>query len=124
MKWRQKRLALSLSAAHLSLVVLVIATIFGGDEPDWPMAWVVFLFVDFPVSLAWYALNSLNAVVPSHVNLVSPSDSPFNDVWNFLVPLGFVGIVGTGWWYFVGSRLQRWRAGRLEGASWWSGNIL
>jgi len=91
---------------------------------DWPMAWLVFLFVDFPVSLIWWALNSLGPVVPDHLNLVSPPGSPINDVWNFLVPLGFTGAVGTTWWYFVGSRLQRWRASRPKGTRWWSGNIV
>jgi hypothetical protein len=125
MSWRKNRLAVILAAVHLGLVVLVVAGILAGNEPDWPMAWILFLVVDFPVSLIWFALNqSLLGVVPSHLHLVSPSHSPLNDVWNFLVPLGFTGLVGTAWWFFVGLRLQRWRAARPAGVPWWSGNLL
>ena len=123
MTWRKNRLAVILAAVHLGLVLFVAVAILAGDEPDWPMAWVLFLVVDFPVSLIWFALNSLNAVVPSHLHLVSPSHSPLNDVWNFLVPLGFTGLVGTAWWFFLGLRIQRWRAARPAGAPW-SGNLL
>jgi hypothetical protein len=124
MSWRQNRLGAILAAAHLGLVSLVVFAILAGGEADWPMAWLLFLVIDFPVSLIWWALNSLGPVVPARLNLASPPGSPINDVWNFLVPLGFLSIVGTGWWYFLGSRIHRWRAGRPEGAHWWEGNIL
>jgi hypothetical protein len=124
MSRRKIRLAVILAGAHLGLVLLVVAGILAGDEPDWPMAWIAFLVIDFPVSLIWLVLSSLHAVVPSQVHLVSASHSAINDVWNFLVPLGFAGILGTAWWFFIGLRLQRWRAARAAGRPWWSGNIL
>src|SRR6266566_4333364 len=95
---RSSRLPSIAAIAHTGLVVLTIAGILWGSEPDWPMVWIGFLVLDFPVSLLYAALNSLTSAVPSHLHLV-PGYSPVNDVWNFLAPVAFFGFVGSAWWF-------------------------
>src|SRR5438552_18345869 len=96
---RRGRLGLVLGAVHAALVALVAVAIVVGSEPDWPMAWTLFLLLDFPASLLLFPLNGLKSVMPAHVATVS---SPWGDVWNFLVPLTFFLAVGTAWWYLAG----------------------
>jgi hypothetical protein len=96
-----------MAAIHVALLGLTVAFIVAGAEPEWPMYWMIFLALDFPVSLA---------VVPL-AWLVPPSPSgPLSDFANFWWPLGMHGVVGTAWWYIVGmaigDRLSRLRAGR------------
>jgi hypothetical protein len=63
-------LAWYVALAHLGLVLLAIAAILSGGEPDWPMAWIVFLFLDFPISLVLALFSSVGSALPSHVHLV------------------------------------------------------
>ena len=115
MKWSKNRLALILAVAHLGLVFLVAGSIAAGEDP---VAWFVFLILDFPVSLVWMAIHSLESALPSR-----PHGSILLDPWNFLVPLGFLSVVGTAWWYLLGVKIQRWRSKRPPGTSWWSHNV-
>jgi hypothetical protein len=112
---RTSRLPWIAAIAHIGLVALTIAGILGGSEPDWPMVWIGFLVLDFPVGVLYVALNSLTSAVPSHLNLV-PGYSPVNDVWNFLAPVGFFGLVGSAWWFFVVRWFQRRKARHAAGA--------
>src|SRR5262245_3900426 len=116
MTWRSRRLGLALGAIHLGLVLLVAVSIFRGEDP---VAWLIFLFLDFPVSLIWAALSVVGAK-----SLGAASVSIGSDVWNFLVPLGFLSTVGTAWWYAVGLRIHRWRSARQPGESFWSQNLF
>ena len=112
---RAGRLPWVAAIAHIGLVALAIVGILGGSEPDWPLVWIGFLVLDFPVSLLYAALNSLASSVPSHLHLVS-GYSPINDVWNFLAPTAFFGLAGSAWWFFMVRWFQRRRAARAAGA--------
>jgi hypothetical protein len=103
------------ATAHFCLVAFAVAGILAGSEPDWPMVWIGFLVLDFPVSLIYAALNSLNSVLPSHLHLLA-GYSPANDVWNLLAPAAFFGLFGSTWWFFVVRWFQRRKAVRAAGA--------
>jgi hypothetical protein len=100
-----RRLAWILASVHLGLVALVAVAVANGENP---VAWLVFVVLDFPISLIWLALNSLVVTRPAERAITS-------DVGKFLLPLGFLATVGTAWWYFLGRRIQSWRASRRAG---------
>jgi hypothetical protein len=108
---RSKRWRLSWVAGgiHFGLVAAAVVAILAGTEPDWPLVWLGFMVVDFPVSLLYPALISLGSGLPSTVQLVRPY-SPMNDVRNFLAPALFFGVFGSVWWFLVGGWIQRWRS--------------
>lgn len=97
---------LGMAAAHVALLAVSVTLILGAHEPDWPMYWLLYLALDFPVSLG---------VVPLAWMFPPSAAGPLSDFPNFWWPLAFHGVVGTGWWYIVGwaigQRLTRWRAG-------------
>jgi hypothetical protein len=101
-------------------VAAAVVGIFAGTEPDWPLVWLGFMVIDFPISLLYAALNSLRSVIPSTVPLARPY-SPMNDVWNFLAPALFFGICGSVWWFLVGGWIQRWRSSKTGDESAGSG---
>ena len=100
----------------MALVSLTIAAILSGAEaePDWPMGWTIFLFLDFPVSLLLFIVESAGSALPSHVQLIS-GYSPVNDVWNFLVPAPFFALVGSVWWFLLVRWFQRLPRARTTG---------
>jgi hypothetical protein len=110
---KRRRLPWIAAGVHLGLVVAAILAILAGTEPDWPLVWVGFMVVDFPISLLYAALNSLRSAIPSTVQLVRPY-SAINDVWNFLAPASFFGICGSVWWFLLGGWIQRWRSDRAR----------
>jgi hypothetical protein len=109
------RLPWLVAGIHLGVVLLTAVGILVGSEPDWPMAWIGFLVLDFPISLVFAGVNSLSSVTPSQVHLVG-GDSPVNDVWNFIVPVLFFSMIGSAWWFLLGSWYQRRKATRAAGA--------
>ena len=85
---------------HALLVIGAAIGILVGNEPDWPLVWIGFLVVDFPISLAFAALNQLAPLLPRRLHIVA-GYSPINDIWNFLAPVTFFGIVGSLWWLLL-----------------------
>ncbi len=89
-----------LAVCHLVLVAWIVYLIFKGNEPDWPMYWLLFIAVDFPASLLWLgAAFVLPHFPPCHFS--AQPGSPLNDPNNFLLPLFFTAVVGTAWWFFL-----------------------
>jgi len=84
--------------AHLLILGVVVSLILGGGEPSWPKYWVIFLALDFPLSLG---------VIPVTWLVPVAQGGPLADVANFWWPLAYHGVVGTLWWYIVG-----WAIGR------------
>jgi hypothetical protein len=83
---------------HLLILGYTIHLVLSRSAPDWPMYWMLFLALDFPVSLG---------VLPV-AWLVPPSGGgPLSDFSNFWWPLAYHGIVGTAWWYIVGLAIER-----------------
>lgn len=86
--------ALIVGLVHLMLVGKVAHFCLQGTDADWPMAWALFIFLDFPVSL-------IQQILPSHpalIHLSADPNSTLNDVGNFWQPLFVFGVLGTAWW--------------------------
>jgi hypothetical protein len=102
-------LGLCAAAAHLALLALSVTLILSRQAPDWPTYWLIYLALDFPVSLG---------VIPLAWMFPAASAGPLSDFPNFWWPLAFHGIVGTFWWYVVGwaigRRVTRWRRGETS----------
>ena len=93
-----------LAAALLHLIVLgyAVELMLGQADTGWTAYWMIFLALDFPVSLG---------VIP--VNWIAPPapGGPLHDLTNFWWPLAYHGVIGTGWWYIVGWAIEQrvWR---------------
>ena len=87
-----------LALLHVALWIYTVHLILSGKEPDWPMYWMLFLGIDFPVSFIYillaYLLNPINL---SHFFSFLPA--PLSDFDNFILPAIFFGFVGTWWWF-------------------------
>lgn len=92
--------SIGLAAALLHLVILgyTVALILGASGQDWTRYWVIFLALDFPVSLGVFPVAWL--VPPA-------GGGALRDLTNFWWPLLYHGLVGTGWWYIVGWAIER-----------------
>jgi hypothetical protein len=103
---RYSRFGIAGAMLHLAILGYTVTLILGKGEPSWPNYWMIFLALDFPVSLGVMPVNWL--VPPS-------GGGPLRDLTNFWWPLLYHGLVGTGWWYIVGWAIERkvWR--REEG---------
>jgi hypothetical protein len=99
---RLSRIGIIGALLHLALVGYTVHLVLTRAAPDWPMYWMLFLALDFPLSLAVLPVSWL--VPPS-------SAGPLADLTNFWWPLAFHGTVGTAWWYIVGLAIERriWR---------------
>jgi hypothetical protein len=98
MKRRLSAAGVAAAALHLALLGLTVALILGTSGGDWRSHWVLFLALDFPVSLGVFPVSWL----------VPGSDrGPLADVSNFWWPLAYHGVVGTWWWYVVGWAIAR-----------------
>lgn len=93
-------LGILLGSLHLALVAYVIWLSLGGAEPDWPMYWMLFSGVDFPVGLIYF---------PMAVFLPAPTGGPLQDWPNFWGPAIAFGLFGIGWWYLIGVGFARLR---------------
>ena len=97
---------LVMAVVHLAILGYTVALITGAHEPDWRIYWVIFLALDFPVSLASVPLVWISQPSPA---------GPLSDFTNFWWPLAIHGVLGTLWWYIVGMsmgrRLTRLRSG-------------
>ena len=96
---------LCMAGAHVALIACSVALMLATHERNWHMYWLIFLALDFPVSLG---------VIPLAWMFPPSPAGPLSDFPNFWWPLLFHGLVGTGWWYIVGwaigRRLARFRA--------------
>jgi len=102
---RLSRIGIICALLHLGILAYTVHLVLARAAPDWPMYWVLFLALDFPLSLAVLPVNWL--VPPS-------GGGPLADISNFWWPLAFHGSVGTAWWYIVGLAIERrvWRRDR------------
>jgi hypothetical protein len=95
---RYSSFGLAAAALHLVILGYTVAMILGASGPDWTRHWVIFLALDFPVSLGVFPVTWL--VPPA-------SGGALRDLTNFWWPLLYHGLVGTGWWYIVGWAIER-----------------
>jgi hypothetical protein len=95
---RRSPAGLAAALLHLALLGLTVALILGTREGDWRSWWMLFLALDFPVSLGVLPVTWLVPAAPT---------GPLRDLPNFWWPLAYHGAVGTWWWYIVGWALAR-----------------
>jgi hypothetical protein len=100
---RLSRAGLAAALLHLALLGLTVALILDTREGDWRSWWMLFLALDFPVSLG---------VLPVTWLVPASGRGPLHDLSNFWWPLAYHGVVGTWWWYVVG-----WAAARRIAAA-------
>ena len=84
--------------AHLALLGWTIAQSLQATDARWPEYWIKFLALDFPLSLGVAPLSWIFPPTPA---------GPLHDFANFWWPLGYHGVIGTGWWYIIGAYLAR-----------------
>jgi hypothetical protein len=109
MNWRHNHAGLVLAGAHLVLVG-VTAVVVGSGRAS-PMAWLLFVYVDFPFSLLWVIGSSL---VPA-ADL--SAGYPANDLHNLWIPVVFLVLFGTTWWFLMPMWLQSWRRRRSRSSN-------
>ena len=92
------KIGLILAVFHLSLLGYIVRLILSGTEPDWPMYWLIFMGIDFPVSLLFIAVGIF---LPSKMSLSFNNMIPYpvSDVSNFILPVLIFGILGTAQWF-------------------------
>ncbi len=95
---RYSSFGLAAALLHLAILGYTVALILGATGPDWTRYWVIFLALDFPVSLGVFPVTWL--VPPA-------GGGALRDLTNFWWPLLYHGLVGTGWWYIVGWAIER-----------------
>jgi hypothetical protein len=99
---RLSRIGISGGLLHLGILAYTVYLVLSRGAPDWPMYWLMFLALDFPVSLGVLPVTWIAPPAPG---------GPLSDLTNFWWPLLYHGVVGTGWWYIVGLAIERrvWR---------------
>ncbi|PIQ87556.1 MAG: hypothetical protein COV74_00345 [Candidatus Omnitrophica bacterium CG11_big_fil_rev_8_21_14_0_20_45_26] len=78
------------------LFFYVVYLIKFGNEPDWPMYWLIFLYVDFPISLVYFRVFDMFSAIQPLPNVIA-------QVLNVVVPFMFFGVLGTLWYLFLPS---------------------
>ena len=89
---------LAAAALHLLILAYTVWLILAGNSPNWPGYWMIFLALDFPVSLG---------VMPVTWLVPASGAGPLRDLTNFWWPLGYHAVIGTAWWYIVGWAIER-----------------
>lgn len=107
MKRTPLKIGILLAALHLALVAYVVSLLLRAGEPDWPMYWLIFFFLDFPVTLLYVGAGLLVDVFQIPRVLPLPGPSAVGDVLNFILPIFFYGIFGTLWYFYLPSLVSR-----------------
>ena len=96
-----------MAVLHLTILAYTVHQIIAATTADWTTYWTTFLALDFPVSLT---------VIPLAWIFPASPHGPLADFANFWWPLAIHGLLGTAWWYIVGTsigdRLSRFRERR------------
>ncbi|MDC0603634.1 hypothetical protein OAP14_11570, partial [Aliiglaciecola sp.] len=86
----------------LGFVIYVGYLIATSSDPVAVNGWLVFMPLDFPISLGMIPLAHVVDYVSSM--LIIESNSGYNvlkDVNNFWFPAVYSGVAGSAWWYFL-----------------------
>jgi len=91
------RVGLILAALHLLFSVFAIATIAAtGHDAQWQFGWLVFLPIDFPISLI--TLFGGYFCPDVHVGFLP---YPVSSLRHFVLPSFIHGILGPIWYFFI-----------------------
>jgi len=91
-----------LSITHLLFVIYFSWVIANAPDSEASMAWVLFLFLDFPVIFGLEPVGVLMRLigVPKYIEWIDVSGQ-LRDVYSFWLPAFYTGVIGTTWWYFL-----------------------
>jgi len=95
------------AGVHMLLLGLTVVQTLSANDAHWPVYWIKFLALDFPLSLGVAPLAWIFPPAPG---------GPLRDLANFWWPLGYHGTIGTAWWYIVGAYIANRFATRRAGA--------
>ena len=96
--WRHWRGGAFAALVHVALLTHTIYLILTSTETNWPSYWMIFLALDFPMSLG---------VMPVTWLVPPAAGGPLSDITNFWWPAMYHAFVGTAWWYIVGTQIAR-----------------
>lgn len=88
------KIGIVLGILRALLFFYVVYLIKFGNEPDWPMYYLIFLYVDFPISLVYFGAFKMFSTIP-------PLPDFITQVLNVVVPFVFFGVLGTLWYFFL-----------------------
>src|SRR4249920_1109113 len=91
--FRFSRYGLAAVVLHLVILGYTVWLILGASNPKWPSYWMIFLALDFPVSLG---------VMPVTWLVPGAAGGALDDLTNFWWPLAYHVVIGSAWWYIVG----------------------
>lgn len=94
-----KKIGTVLAVFHFAGVLYIVYCIFFQREPDWPMYWLIFFALDFPLLILCLPAGALLSA--AEFTKIPGVTSPSGDILNFWLPLVILGAGGTVWWYFL-----------------------
>lgn len=86
---------------YLVLVIYFVCAILKGDEPVWPMYWLILAAFNLPALLLNLITSNLLMPLFKIIATQFPAGTPLDDPVNFWSPLFYFGILGTAMWYFL-----------------------
>ena len=91
------------AGSHLCLLFWFIHFALTTHDSEWPIGWVIFLVGDFPISLIYFLLpgDALYRLLHPFIATSSLAGSRMGDVYNFILPVAYFGVVGTLWWFWL-----------------------
>ncbi|QTL34072.1 hypothetical protein [Pseudoalteromonas viridis] len=97
-----KLISLTLGSTHFCFVIYIAYLIATSSDSAAVNAWLLFIPMDFPISLGLFPISYL---LDGNI-LLNPRDSNgihsiFRDINNFWLPAIYFGVVGSLWWYFL-----------------------
>lgn len=84
--------------AYLLVFCWVIRTVLTSRDPDWPMAWVVLHFINFPLSLVLRRLAAMVSTWLRHQDSHDVDENRWQSANKFWIPLILYGLFGLIWW--------------------------
>jgi len=89
------KIGLFLGVIHIALFIYIVFQVNFSSEPNPSLYWLVFLYIDFPISLLSYGiLNGYASVAPYIPTFL-------NKLFNFLFPILLFGVMGTIWYIML-----------------------
>ena len=106
-----KKIGISLAVIHFLGVVVLGYLIANSPDGEAVMAWLLFISIDFPVSLGMQPVGHLVYSFDFNALDNQGNYSIYRDIDNFWFPALYCGIFGTIWWYYLPQILRgavRW----------------
>ena len=103
MKNKAKWIGIVCGTLHLLFVIYLIHLILNGNEPDWPVYWLILIPFNLPTLLLIFITGRLLEPVFEIIASNFSTGTPLGDATNFWIPFFYFGILGTIMWYFLPS---------------------